>query len=545
MYFFLNSSFNAKNSGIEHAQLKRAQLFEKFNTDYKLVFRDWNPLLHLYLNAHGIADQHILNVFDYFQEARYVKPKTIHPRDIDFGIAHLIYKKDEQNHRVLVYNQNTLVGRINVFTEEDTKPNIVKSVELFDGFSNLYCVDFYDYRGFKSLSQWYTPDNQVATQTWYTPAGRPAIENFMRLNGQQKLAESGYKTIDAHGTVRPHLNKTSLLTEFLEAINLKYFDIKQANIYVLDRGDFFEEILTDLNSPTYSVLHLHSSQAGDSQKADTSIMNNNYEYSLTDLNRYDAIVASTHKQNADVQARFHHQVDAFTIPVGVLSARELETTRVPMNKRRPHSMVITARVSPEKQIDKIITAMGMAKKQVPDINLNVYGYVDHSNNDAAIKRINAAIKKYDLQDAVTLHDYTLDVPSVQANAQVYPLASVMEGFNLALMEAQSNGDVGITFDTNYGPNELIVDQENGYVVKYDDTEALSKKMVELFTHDDLLQAMSDKAYELSQRYSSKQVWQKWQQLTNRANQVWQDKLKTYRVDITDGLEDMEHAQEEH
>lgn len=545
MYFFLNSSFNAKNSGIEHAQLKRAQLFEKFNTDYKLVFRDWNPLLHLYLNAHGISDQHILNVFDYFQEARYVKPKTIHPRDIDFGIAHLIYKKDEQNHRVLVYNQNTLVGRINVFTEEDTKPNIVKSVELFDGFSNLYCVDFYDYRGFKSLSQWYTPDNQVATQTWYTPAGRPAIENFMRLNGQQKLAESGYKTIDAHGTVRPHLNKTSLLTEFLEAINLKYFDIKQANIYVLDRGDFFEEILTDLNSPTYSVLHLHSSQAGDSQKADTSIMNNNYEYSLTDLNRYDAIVASTHKQNADVQARFHHQVDAFTIPVGVLSARELETTRVPMNKRRPHSMVITARVSPEKQIDKIITAMGMAKKQVPDINLNVYGYVDHSNNDAAIKRINAAIKKYDLQDAVTLHDYTLDVPSVQANAQVYPLASVMEGFNLALMEAQSNGDVGITFDTNYGPNELIVDQENGYVVKYDDTAALSKKMVELFTHDDLLQAMSDKAYELSQRYSSKQVWQKWQQLTNRANQVWQDKLKTYRVDITDGLEDMEHAQEEH
>ncbi|AYF93000.1 glycosyltransferase [Apilactobacillus bombintestini] len=545
MYFFLNSSFNAKNSGIEHAQLKRAQLFEKFNTDYKLVFRDWNPLLHLYLNAHGIADQHILNVFDYFQEARYVKPKTIHPRDIDFGIAHLTYKKDEQNHRVLVYNQNTLVGRINVFTEEDTKPNIVKSVELFDGFSNLYCVDFYDYRGFKSLSQWYTPDNQVATQTWYTPAGRPAIENFMRLNGQQKLAESGYKTIDAHGTVRPHLNKTSLLTEFLEAINLKYFDTKQANIYVLDRGDFFEEILTDLNSPTYSVLHLHSSQAGDSQKADTSIMNNNYEYSLTDLNRYDAIVASTHKQNADVQARFHHQVDAFTIPVGVLSARELETTRVPMNKRRPHSMVITARVSPEKQIDKIITAMGMAKKQVPDINLNVYGYVDHSNNDAAIKRINAAIKKYDLQDAVTLHDYTLDVPSVQANAQVYPLASVMEGFNLALMEAQSNGDVGITFDTNYGPNELIVDQENGYVVKYDDTEALSKKMVELFTHDDLLQAMSDKAYELSQRYSSKQVWQKWQQLTNRANQVWQDKLKTYRVDITDGLEDMEHAQEEH
>lgn len=540
MYFFLNSSFNAKNSGIEHAQLKRAQLFEKFNTDYKLIFRDWNPLLHHYLNSHDITDNHILNVFDYFQDAQYVKSKKIHPKEIDFGIDDLSYTQDDENHRVLVYSKTQLIGRINLFTEDDTQDNIVKSVELFDGFSNLYCVDFYDYRGFKSLSQWYTPDNQVATQTWYTPAGRPAIENFMRFNGQHKLTESGYKTIDTNGTVRSHLSKTSVITEFLEAINLKYFDTKQANIYIMDRGDFYEEILTHLNSPTYSVLHLHSSQAGDSQKAATSIMNNNYEYSLTDLNRYDAIISSTHKQNLDVANRFHHQVDAFTIPVGVLSSSELERIKIPMNKRRPHSMVITARVSPEKQIDKIITAMGMAKDKVPDINLNVYGYVDRSNNDIAMKRINAAIKKYDLQDAVKLHDYTLDVPSVHANAQVYPLASIMEGFNLALMEAQSNGDVGITFDTNYGPNELIVDQKNGYIVNYDDTAALSAKMVELFTNEDLLQDMSDKAYELSQRYSFKEVWKKWQQLTKRANQVWQDKLKTYRPEITDGLKDMEH-----
>lgn len=42
MNFFLNSSFNEKNSGIEHAQLKRAKLFEKFNEDYRLVFREWN-----------------------------------------------------------------------------------------------------------------------------------------------------------------------------------------------------------------------------------------------------------------------------------------------------------------------------------------------------------------------------------------------------------------------------------------------------------------------------------------------------------------------
>ncbi|MFN1208399.1 glycosyl transferase family 1, partial [Enterococcus lactis] len=64
MNFFLNSSFNAKNSGIEHAQLKRAKLFEKFGEDYRLVFREWNPLLHFHLNNNGIADKYILSIFD-------------------------------------------------------------------------------------------------------------------------------------------------------------------------------------------------------------------------------------------------------------------------------------------------------------------------------------------------------------------------------------------------------------------------------------------------------------------------------------------------
>ena len=43
MLFFINSTFNQKNSGIEHAQLKRASLFREHKEAFKLVFREWNP----------------------------------------------------------------------------------------------------------------------------------------------------------------------------------------------------------------------------------------------------------------------------------------------------------------------------------------------------------------------------------------------------------------------------------------------------------------------------------------------------------------------
>lgn len=63
----------------------------------------------------------------------------------------------------------------------------------------------------------------------------------------------------------------------------------------------------------------------------------------------------------------------------------------------------------------------------------------------------------------------------------------MEGFNLSLMEAISHGMVRVTYDVNYGPNELIVDGENGFVVPYEGIQEMADRLVELFTQEDKLQ----------------------------------------------------------
>ena len=41
-------------------------------------------------------------------------------------------------------------------------------------------------------------------------------------------------------------------------------------------------------------------------------------------------------------------------------------------------------------------------------------------------------------------------------------------------------------------NELVVDGKNGFVVPFGDIKAMAAKFVELFTHPDELQQMSDK-----------------------------------------------------
>lgn len=530
MKFFINSTFNEKNSGIEHAQLKRAALFRDHKEPFKLVFREWNPRLHYWLDTVDVSDDETLCMFDFFQGAEKVEDKIIRAQDIDFGVRGLSYTQEPDNHLYLVQKDNQLVARVRYF--EEYKDERVSIVELFDAFGNLYRVDNYDLRGFVSLSQWYTPDNKIGTEVWYDIDGKPVIETFNKYDGTNKLIKTGWRLTYGE-TIYSFSNIDGLTQHFFNLINAKYWSDDELNIFVLDRTHLGDWALTHLDRPAYTVLHLHNSHAGDAQDTMHSVMNNFYEYGLQNANRYDAIVSATEKQTNDVRARFDPKCKLFTIAVGVVPDAEFEAPRIPMKDRKSHSVLVTARVAPEKRIDHIIRAIGIARKTVPDITLDFYGYVDHRDNDAAMTAINAAIEEYDLKDAVHQYEYATDVAAVQNQAQIYGLASIMEGFNLSMMEAISHGMVGLTYDVNYGPNELIVDGENGYVVPFDGIQEMADKMVELFTDDDKLQQMSTRSYELAERYSEENVWKAWQMLINDAKQ----KKFEYIPHITAGLGD--------
>lgn len=532
MLFFINSSFNEKNSGIEHAQLKRAQLFRKHQEPFKLVFREWNPHIHTFLKANGVSADETLVMFDYFQKTEKVRTKIIHVQDIDFGVAGLRYEKETEQSRYLVFRDNALIGRVRYYP--DDKAERVSSVELFDGFGNLYSVEFYDFRGFLSLVQWYTPDNKVGTEVWYDINGRPVLETFNRYDAQGVYHKMGWRLTEDSGAVYVFATIDELTLHFFNRINAQYWDDHKANIFIMDRTHVGDWALQNLERPAYTVLHLHNSHAGDAQDTMHSIMNNFYEYGLTNANTYDAIISATKKQTKDVKARFEPKAKLFTIPVGVVPEAYLTEEHVAIKDRKHHSVLVTARVAHDKRIHNIIRSIGIARETIPDITLDYYGYVDHSQDNAAQKAIDEAIAEYNLKDAVTHHEYADAelVAKVQREHQVYGLASMMEGFNLAMMEAYSHGMVGLTYDVNYGPNELTVDGKNGYVVPFGDIEAMAAKLVELFSDDKKLQTMSNASYKLSERFSEESVWKAWEHLLNDAKK----KKLTYPTRITKGLD---------
>lgn len=505
MIYFINFGMPDHKSGIEHAQLKRLKLFERYQEPCRLIVRDWDRTLHVTAGQSGVKDEQLLSMFDHFQEARQVKPKRVTVWELDFGLKNLSITEQEEQARYLVTRANGhLVARVN-YDKKQAKQVI--SVELFDGYGNLYRVDLYDSRGFCSLRQWYTPDNKIGSEEWLTPTGRTVLRTFYKFDLHQKLVKTGWILRESDQKVHVFDTLDQLFEYFLNVVNEQ-----GDNIFILDRSLLADGALLRLKRPAYTVMHLHNSQAGDAQDPLHSIVNNNYEYALANLDRYSAVVSATKRQTKDVIARFKPQTKCYTIPVGIVPDTTLEAPRVLEKERIFGKVIAVARIAPEKQLDHLIKAIALVKKEVPEVTLDLYGYADPSNNYAEKRMLVELISKLELTEVVRFKGYTADLAPVLDQAQIFGLTSSMEGFNLAIMEALSHGVVGVTYDVNYGPNDIVLAQENGAIVPYGDHQALATEMIKLFKDQAQLQRLSLGAYASSERYSSANVWKGWQAL---------------------------------
>ena len=302
---------------------------------------------------------------------------------------------------------------------------------------------------------------------------------------------AGYRLIKRNGMTYIFDSFDELTAEFVNDLNNDFYSAEQPNVFIMDRTTAADEGLLHMDRPAYIGFHLHNLHASDTRDVMTTDENNNYEFDFMHMNDYQAIISAMPRQTADVVARYAPKATPFTIPVGVVPAEIREANRVPMADREPNSVLMIVRRAPDKRPAAVAEALMIANQKQPGLNahLDVYGYFDNTGNNKTNKDLINLFDKYGLpkptmlnekgeettdinevrrldSPVVTLHDYVTDrdeLYAIHRSHQVYGLASMMEGFNISMMEAMSNGLPGVSTNVNYGPNDLIIDGENGYL----------------------------------------------------------------------------------
>lgn len=509
MLFFLNDGIQENKSGIEHAQIKRLNLFKQFGQPAKIVTRQYSNELHLVTQHAHIADEDFVNLFDYFQNARIVPQKDITIKDVQ--VDKDWQRKADGNNYIYFRNGHQLLY---VRRRNDAQKHII-NLQYFDHFGKLLKVKWYDVRGFISVEQVYDWQGKITTENYFQPDGKLALQ-LSHMKDKHDREIKSYHLFDYRGSDYQFTGLDELTAFFLDQL-------------VTDRsicGDGAVGLIVDrVYENGWSVLHmkkrvarfmqLHNDHVNNNDDILHSTLNYNYNWGLHHFKDWDGVITLTPQQQDDVKARFGKEgVKIYRIPGPIVPAAVLDKPHVPFANRVKNQVVMVARLSPEKQQDQLLKAWPMVLKKVPDAKLNFWGYA----NDNFDKTLDKIVAEEQIGDSVTFHGYTSDVNAVYESAQLLILPSRVEGLPLTLVEAQSHGLPIVANDIKYGPADVIINGRDGLLTKNGDIAGLAQAISKLLTNQQELARMSENAYEDSRRYSEPNVMKLWQELIDDMNE---------------------------
>lgn len=508
MYYFLNGNIGKLASGIEHAELKRIHLFNQFKVPAKIVTVEYSAMTRTNNAFWGLEENNFVNLYDFYAGTEHFQAKKLALSDL--SIARKNYSIETQSRSARFWDGKRQIAEVHYFDENLGQ---ISTVHYYDGDAQKIRTDVYDERGFLAYAKfWATSDNvetaHLILEQFYTLAGQPYLEITYRKRGNGVVA-TNYRLLTPYGESYSFMNQDQVFAKFYDDLNTRdHFH----STFISDRTSVVNLPMTLMRTPARKIEYIHNIHFSPYREPFNSQLVYPSLGNTDQLSRTDMVIASTSQQADDIRTRLRTRVPIVNIPVGTVAEKRLAAEQVPMaaSTRIRGKIVVVARLFYEKNLSEAIKAFKMAHDQLDWLTFDIYGYGDGSNGNEEEKRLRTLVQTLNLQDSVHFKGYTNDIGTVYQQAQLMLLTSRLEGFVLALLEANSYGVPVISYDTYYGPAYIINDNQNGYVVPYGDRNMMAERIISVMQNPVELQRLSEGAYDRARDFSATEVWKIWQ-----------------------------------
>lgn len=147
-----------------------------------------------------------------------------------------------------------------------------------------------------------------------------------------------------------------------------------------------------------------------------------------------------------------------------------------------------------KGLEYLVTIMKAVAHQVEEVTFSIVG------DGPDCRWLVEEVKKAGIEKKVTFVGKTKNVHQYYSEASVLLQTSRFEGFGMTIIEAMSHGVPVVSFH-NYGPDEIIQDNVNGFLINKFDTEKFSEKVVLLLNNEAERKRISDASLERAKDFS--------------------------------------------
>lgn len=145
-------------------------------------------------------------------------------------------------------------------------------------------------------------------------------------------------------------------------------------------------------------------------------------------------------------------------------------------------------------------------ERYPDWTLDIFG------NGSLKERLEKQIRDNGLEGKVRLMGSSSDIRSEMLASSCLVMSSAYEGFPMVLLEAIETGLPMVSYDCPKGPAEIIVNDENGYLVKPGDTDGLAEGICKVIGDSDRRTRFGKKAKEKAGEFGIDIIMKQWKAL---------------------------------
>ncbi|CAI8735428.1 glycosyltransferase [Pseudomonas sp. IT-P218] len=244
----------------------------------------------------------------------------------------------------------------------------------------------------------------------------------------------------------------------------------------------------------YRILMMHSNHLLKPHNVGAPIAPK-YDGVIRGIERCDRLVVLTQGQLRDVCERF--PAGRYTV-IGNLVTIDPATAQV---SRDENLAVVVSRLHGVKRIKTMVKAFSRVIARNPNARLEIWGAGEQEDD------IKEFIIGLGMQDSIKLMGFATDVSEVFRRASVSLGMSVTEGFGISFAESLGYGTPLVSTRTNYGPQEIVTDGEDGFIV--DSEDEFVDKVALLLSDKCLVSDMGEKGRESAKRFASGAITRLW------------------------------------
>lgn len=169
-------------------------------------------------------------------------------------------------------------------------------------------------------------------------------------------------------------------------------------------------------------------------------------------------------------------------------------------------IISVGRLSYQKNFSLLIDVAADVLPKYPEWTWDIFG------SGEEFDALSQKIKEKGLEGRVNLLGQVSDLYDRYGDYAFQVMTSRYEGFPMSLIEGMANRLPLISFDIETGPDEIIKEGENGFLVPPEDRETMAERICRLIEAPELRKEFSEASYALRTKYDLESIVLQWKEL---------------------------------